>query len=601
VFTVRLDAEPFSDVVIDVSSLDQGEHPWDRPGGEGPLDIELPPQLTRRRVAPLALKPGFPRRGRPSLPTWVLITAALGSVAYFGLQSWTAMSGSVGASSAPWDGPNRGVPNPLGSTDTALAPGSADERADRGSDAPVGGPVRLEYVQGDGQEADAGTVLPQLFGVEIRDADDQPVMGLEVRFRVVSGGGRSTPALVRTDALGRASATWQLGPRPGFQRLSASSPAVETVVTFTAIAHAPGESAEPEPGGPIARPPSRPGPVSGSRPVTVVARDFVVGGAVVCILSGTRVTCRGADDRGQAIDGGLLGSQALSAGLFHVCSLDASGVASCWGANESGQLGDGTRTDRDAPTPVATDLRFSTLSAGVAHTCGLTDGGQAACWGKNLGGQLGDGSREDRTTPGRAVTRAFETLVAGWNHTCGVTTAGAAYCWGLNREGQVGDGSRLDRLAPLPIATAVSALAAGSSHTCAIAAGGVVCWGDNSSGQLGDGTTEPRVRPTPVIDLPGTPTALVAGAVHTCALLTDGTATCWGQNLHGQLGNGTTANAATPIPVYGDLAFERLSAGGAVTCGRTLDGGEYCWGLNQSGQLGDGTLTNRAVPTRVGG
>jgi alpha-tubulin suppressor-like RCC1 family protein len=182
-----------------------------------------------------------------------------------------------------------------------------------------------------------------------------------------------------------------------------------------------------------------------------------------------------------------------------------------------------------------------------------------------------------------------------------VTAAGAAYCWGLNGEGQVGDGSRLDRLAPRPIATTVSALAAGSSHTCAVVAGRALCWGDNRSGQLGDGTTEARVRPTAVIDLPGTPTALVAGAVHTCALLTDGTAACWGQNLYGQLGNGSTANATTPIPVSGDLAFERLSAGGAVTCGRTSDGDEYCWGLNQSGQLGDGTVTNRAVPTRVGG
>ncbi len=576
-------------------------HPWDNPDDEGPFDIELPPHLTRKGAPSRAVKPDVPTSGRPSLSTWVLMVAAVGSVAYFGLQSWTEMGEGLGGASASSDVPHGDVPTTLGSADTSAASASALEIAVRGSDAPEGAPVRLGYVQGDGQEAVAGTVLPQPFGVEIRDADNQPVRGLEVQFRVVAGGGLATPALVRTDSLGRASATWRLGSGPGFQRLSASSPAVGSVVTFTAIARSPGGSAWPESAEPIVSSPARPGAGSGSRPLTVVARDFVVGGSIVCVLSGTRATCRGADDRGQGIDGGAPESRALTAGLFHACSLDAFGAASCWGANESGQLGDGTSTDRDAPTPVATNLRFSTLSAGTGHTCGLTDGGQAACWGMNLGGQLGDGSRDDRTTPRRAVTPAFERLVAGWNHTCGVTAAGAAYCWGLNREGQVGDGSRLDRLAAQPIATGVRALAAGSSHTCAIVAGSVLCWGDNRSGQLGDGTTEARVRPTPVIDLPGTPVALVAGAVHTCALLTDGTAACWGQNLHGQLGNGSTANAATPIPVSGDLAFERLSAGGAVTCGRTLDGDEYCWGLNQSGQLGDGTVTNRAVPTRVGG
>jgi hypothetical protein len=512
-------------------------------------------------------------------------------VGYLGLQGWTATSEAVGASTAP-----SVVPVPL---DTAVIPESVpDSTEDR--------VLRLEYVQGDGQEAEAGTVLPQEFSVEVRDADAQPVMGVEVRFRIVSGGGASTPALVRTDASGRATTTWQLGPGPGFHRLSATSPSVATVVTFTAVAYAPGESAPSEARALIARStestptgtPARVAPGGPSRPVTVARRDFVVGGSMVCAISGTSVTCRGNDDRGQAIEGSPLRSMALAAGPFHACSLDTSGAASCWGANESGQLGDGTRTDRDAPTPAATDLRFSALSAGLSHTCGLTNGGQAACWGQNLGGQIGDGSREDRTTPGRTPTPAFMILVAGWSHTCAVTGAGAAYCWGLNRDGQLGDGSRLDRLAPRPVLDAVSALAAGGSHTCAIAGGEVRCWGDNRSGQLGDGTNTPRPLPTPVADLPGVPTALVAGAAHTCALLTDGTAHCWGQNLHGQLGNGSTTNVSTPLAVSGGLAFEQLSAGGAVTCGRTSDGAEYCWGLNQGGQLGDGTVTNRAVPTR---
>jgi alpha-tubulin suppressor-like RCC1 family protein len=146
----------------------------------------------------------------------------------------------------------------------------------------------------------------------------------------------------------------------------------------------------------------------------------------------------------------------------------------------------------------------------------------------------------------------------------------------------------------------VRVLVAGSAHTCALTGvGRVLCWGDNSFGQLGDGTTEARVEPTPVVGLPSAPVGLAAGAVHTCALLADGTALCWGQNLHGQLGDGSTENRSRPTPVVGGLTFSALEAGGGVTCGVTAGGVQYCWGLNQSGQLGDGSRTNRSAPVRV--
>jgi len=482
----------------------------------------------------------------------------------------------------------------------------------------------MGYVQGDGQEAEAGTVLPDRFSVQVVDAANDPVPGVEVEFRVTSGGGFATPARALTDSLGRASTLWRLGPGPGFQTLAAASSSVAAPVTFTAIARPaddrrqaldpagslpadvaydagglPDAGAEPPEGVPPPSPRAldvRPGPVS------VIPSRFAVGGSTVCRLEDSSVTCRGADDRGQSITGGATGARAVAAGLFHTCALDAAGVASCWGANESGQLGDATRTDQDEPVEPATTLRFFSLAAGVAHTCGLASGGRAVCWGQNIGGQLGDGSREDRTTPAPVSTTAsFNRLVAGWSHTCGVTGTGTAHCWGLNREGQIGDGSRLDRLEPREILGSVRAIAAGSAHTCAISQGRVLCWGENRAGQLGDGTNEGRVVPTPVESLPGLPTDVVAGAAHTCALMEGGAAYCWGQNLHGQLGNGSTASVRRPTRVSGGHVFQTLSAGGAVTCGTTMDGDEYCWGLNQSGQLGDGTRTNRSVPTRPGG
>ena len=192
--------------------------------------------------------------------------------------------------------------------------------------------------------------------------------------------------------------------------------------------------------------------------------------------------------------------------------------------------------------------------------------------------------------------------MAGWNHTCGLTASGRLHCWGLNASGQLGDGSQVDRLTPTQVSGTFQALATGAEHTCGISENALLCWGDNAAGQLGIGSAAGHHPfPQPVRGLPSPPRALAAGAVHTCALLAGGVAYCWGQNLHGQLGDGTTENSPIPVQVSGAERFVSLHAGGAVTCGFTGDGREYCWGMNQGGQLGDGTRTNRPYPVRVGG
>jgi alpha-tubulin suppressor-like RCC1 family protein len=94
---------------------------------------------------------------------------------------------------------------------------------------------------------------------------------------------------------------------------------------------------------------------------------------------------------------------------------------------------------------------------------------------------------------------------------------------------------------------------------------------------------------------------VVAGASHTCARTSAGVVYCWGQNIHGQLGDGTNERRLTPTQVAGDLSFTSVLAGGAITCGRSDQGEFWCWGFNQNGQLGDGTRNSRAFPTRVGG
>ena len=447
-------------------------------------------------------------------------------------------------------------------------------------------------VDGDDQTGRPGEALPEALLLRVVDDEGQPVEGAEVEFVTESGTVR--PEIDLTDAQGWAVARWTLGNEPGTQEVVARIPGGGARVIFTATAAEP----EPEPAPDsveVEEDPIDPGPVA----ATVVRRAWDVGGTMVCVLgAGGRPFCRGGTSASDDV-GGIV---AVTAGVTHACGLDDTGRAFCWGANQDGQLGDGSRSSHDG-RPVDGNLRFSRLAAGLSHTCGLDGGGAAHCWGGNLSGQLGTGGRDDRTVPVSVATPLrFTRIVSGWNHTCGLTPSGQIHCWGLNSAGQLGDGGRLDRLAPVPIASGAGfqALAAGSGHTCALRDGQVYCWGDNQHGQLGNGTVQAVMRPGPVGGLPPV-ASVVAGASHTCARTTGGEVYCWGQNIHGQLGDGTNQAQSVPVPVSGDLLFSSIYAGGGITCGRSTDGENWCWGFNQSGQLGDGSRTSRSVPTRVGG
>lgn len=470
-----------------------------------------------------------------------------------------------------------------------------------------GPPERLTLLAGTGQTAPPGEDLPDFLGVRVTDDLGNPISGVEVRLDITQGGGFAIPSSVPTDDVGRAFFRWRLGSAEGPHQAVALIPDGEAApVTFRATAQAPtrAESVTPteRPGQETAPPPSQPTPRP-PEPVEVVTRTFAIGGSQVCHLSGGRALCRGANDRGQGGNGSVGGILGLAAGISHGCGLGREGEAWCWGGNESGQLGDGSTSDNRSGVAVDTELRFSVLAAGLSHTCGLGSGGQVYCWGRNVDGQLGDGSRDDHRRPeGIGGGQTFQDIVAGWNHTCGIAAGRRAFCWGSNSEGQLGDGFRVDRLTPTLVpGGSFQSLSAGANHTCGISGDEVLCWGDNSSGQLGDGSTESRLAPVRVNGLPARPLALASGAVHTCALLSDRSVFCWGQNLHGQLGDGTTTNRSYPVKVSGDLEFVAVFAGGGVTCGFTSDGSEYCWGMNQSGQLGDGSRTSRSGPVRVGG
>ena len=284
-----------------------------------------------------------------------------------------------------------------------------------------------------------------------------------------------------------------------------------------------------------------------------------------------------------------------------------------WGDNNMGQLGDGTRTDRNTPTPVSmpAGVTFTSISAGAEHACALDSTGKAYCWGENEFGQLGNGQSGPtlfETVPTAVVGgRTFTSITASGYSTCALDTLGAAYCWGSNLDGELGDGTRTDRDIPtavtMPSGITFTSISGGFFFVCALdALGAAYCWGSNFYGQLGDGSTTDRNVPTAVTMPTGiTFTNISGGARHACALTASGAGYCWGGNSFGQLGVGSTTNRNVPtaFTMPTGITFTKISLGGLHSCALTAGGSAYCWGDNFYGQLGDGTGVNRTTPTAV--
>ena len=283
-------------------------------------------------------------------------------------------------------------------------------------------------------------------------------------------------------------------------------------------------------------------------------------------------------------------AHAISAGGSHTCVLARRGLLDCWGSNAAGQVGDGTKADRTLPVVVGVLPAVSAVAAGGSFTCARTNGGEVECWGEGQSPHV--------------VASGVAAIAAGGAHACGLTSAGAVECWGDNRYGQLGDGTKIRRASPVAVSGlsgGVIAVTAGGGHTCALTtAGAVKCWGENDYGQLGDGTNANRAVPAPVSGLTSGVTAIAAGGQHTCALTRRGAVRCWGRNLAGQLGDGTTKTRTRPTALS-ELArgVAAVAAGRNHTCALMRAGGVRCWGDNGSGQLGDGKKADRRLPAKV--
>lgn len=320
--------------------------------------------------------------------------------------------------------------------------------------------------------------------------------------------------------------------------------------------------------------------------------------------------CMGGDHEGQlGLRLPVRAPQSLGGpwGAFSINSSTACGNQGadlkCWGNGRMFQIGNNISASQQTPQKVTLPnaAAASAIAVGNRVTCAVA-GGVLHCWGTASSGEFGNAATGTQVfqTPQATVPLAYSSITMT-QHGC--STLGAdTYCWGNNNKGQATQIAGMNQLAP-KLLTNFKKITVGAAHSCGLTGTVWKCWGDNTSAQLGNPSDTSVIVNVDVSSLQ--PSALPlrelsAGTIHTCAIASNGAAYCWGRNVRGEVGDGTTTIQAKPILVKGGLVWRQLALGVFHTCGVTTDSKLYCWGDNTLGQLGAFSERLAREPVQVG-
>ena len=301
-------------------------------------------------------------------------------------------------------------------------------------------------------------------------------------------------------------------------------------------------------------------------------------------------------------------------------------LVKAWGENASGQLGNGTTSEHlnnacgcfPVPALVPALTGVISVSAGGDHSLALLNNGTVSSWGANEFGQVGDGSETTRNRPVPVTGLKDVTAVsAGLDHSLALLANGTVMAWGSDEVDQLGDPSQTGSATPVqvPGLRNVVAISAGAYHSLALLSDGtVVGWGLSCFGELAVGGCELHPEPIPIRFANGEPlsevAAVSAGHYFSLALLKNGTVMAWGTNGSGQLGDGTDTSRSQPTLVHNTSGNEPLHEVVAISAGdrdgmALTQGGEVdSWGNDEEGQAGAEQVRSQftsPVPMRVSG
>jgi alpha-tubulin suppressor-like RCC1 family protein len=291
-------------------------------------------------------------------------------------------------------------------------------------------------------------------------------------------------------------------------------------------------------------------------------------------------------------------------------------------------------TVRNIESMFSTSDPVSMIADGNNYHCALLESSTVQCWGSNDHGQLGDGTRtHSYSTPVNVTFPSGSGFPVGLSldnyndrHSCALMDDGDVYCWGDTD--QIGLGTQACQLynsycdsgyltqpiasLQFPTSSPVESITSSSGYrarACAVHEDGAAsCWGEQQYGELGNGYIyEQSWTPTAVAMPSGSGSIVQMAMVHyvSCALMDDGEVYCWGRNTQGALGDGTVCpsgffgnncngNSIKPVaydPTILPTGTSALSiwAKSAYDVCALLDNGRiYCWGEHNSASDGIG-------------
>ncbi len=325
----------------------------------------------------------------------------------------------------------------------------------------------------------------------------------------------------------------------------------------------------------------------------------------------------GADGSGQLGNGSNTGENTpiqvgtstwnmVAAGSNFMAAIATDGSLWTWGGNANGQLGNGNNNSTNTPGQIAAGTTWTTIAAGLDFAVAINSAGTLYTWGDNLSGQLGNSNNTSTNTPAQIAigTSNWASVATGTAFAVALQSNNTLWTWGANSAGQIGNGNNTSTNAPAQIASGNvwTQVTAGSDFAVARRSDGTLwAWGNNNIGQLGNNTitTSTSNVPVQVLGGPGAWTAVAAGSDFVLAIAQDGTMWGWGDNSSGQLGNGGTISSNVPTQVSGSETWAAVAAGADFAVAIATDGSLWAWGDDSSGQLGDGGSSTQYAPKEI--